>query len=489
MKIEKLLKKETIAESAGIVFLFTIIQRILQTGRGIVFARILGPANFGVYSIALFFLPIVAAFARLGIPSCFPRYVPQYEKQGMMKQFIIRTYLIASAISLVLTIVLLLFIEHVSSLVYNSTEYGTIIVICALSLLPLTLYETIKFTFNGLRVFKLSYLMVFGEFLIFTILGVVLVVIYKSAEAVVFAVLVSHVVIVVLFGILIWKYVTVTEEQAREIHEKNFYKKVFKYSVWFVISPVVFSLFKFTDRWMLNQYLGMEPVGVYSVASNLTSLVYMVGIIAGKVLLPNLSNLWEEQEKERAVSIIDLVVRGNTLLLIAMSLPILLLKDPIIGFLFGREYLGATAVVGILLIFWLLNCVYMTIAGYAGLIEKTYIPLVGSSLGVIFNVVLNFILIPNYKIMGAAIATTSSFTITILVLLIWFRFEGLKLKVNSFIICLLPCIFFLNEIIVAAICVVLAGIAFGTEILVTNEERKRLFRQVEKGIRKFRPNT
>ncbi|MFH1754744.1 MAG: oligosaccharide flippase family protein, partial [Candidatus Latescibacterota bacterium] len=377
MLINKLFKKETIAESAGIVLIITIIQRVLQTGRGVVFARILGPTNFGIYSIALFFLPIVAAFARLGIPSCFPRYVPQYEKQGMMKHFIIRTYLIACGLSVILTAVMLLFIEQVSSLVYNSSEYGTIIVICAISLLPLTLYETIKFTFNGLRVFKLSYLMVFGQFLVFTILGIILVVIYKSAESVVFAILVSNVVIVILFGVIIWKYVANIETQAVKIQEKYFYKKIFKYSIWFIISPVVFSLFKFTDKWMLNQYLGMEPVGIYSVASNVTSLVYMFGVIAGKVLMPNLSNLWEQQEKKRAVTLIDLVLRGNTLILLGMSLVILLLKDPIIGLLYGGDYMRATPVIGLLLIFWLLNSIYLTVAGYAGLIEKTYIPLVG----------------------------------------------------------------------------------------------------------------
>jgi O-antigen/teichoic acid export membrane protein len=489
VNINKLLKKETIAESAGIVLIITIIQRVLQTGRGIIFARVLGPANFGVYSIALFFLPIVAAFARLGIPSCFPRYVPQYEKQGMMKHFIIRTYLIAAAISVLLTVVLLLLLDHVSSLVYNSTEFGTIIVICALSLLPLTLYETIKFTFNGLRVFKLSYLMVFGQFLVFTILGIILVAIYKSAEAVVFAILISNVVIVAIFGIIIWKYVAGSEEQGQLIQDKGFYKKIFRYTIWFVISPVVFSLFKFTDKWMLNQFLGTEPVGVYAVASNLTSLVYMFGVIAGKVLMPNLSNLWEQQEKERVVSILDLVVRGNTLILLALSLLILLLKDQIIGWLYGSDYITATSVVGILLIFWLLNSVYLTIAGYAGLVEKTYIPLIGSAIGVICNIILNFVLIPNYRLIGAAIATTSSFAITVVILFIWFRVEGLKLKFNSIIVCLLPCIFFLNDIAVSIICVALAVIVFGTDILITKEERKRLFQQVEKGVRKNRPNS
>jgi hypothetical protein len=71
VNINKYLKNETIAESAGIVQIFTIIQRVLQTGRRGFFARILGPANFGVYAM-------------------------------------------------------LLLIGHVSSLVYNSTEYGTI---------------------------------------------------------------------------------------------------------------------------------------------------------------------------------------------------------------------------------------------------------------------------------------------------------------------------------------------------------------------------
>jgi O-antigen/teichoic acid export membrane protein len=486
VNVKRLFKKETIAESAGIVLFFTIVQRILFTGKGIVFARILGPSGYGVYSIALFFIPIVAAFARLGMPSCYPRYVPLYEKQGMLRQFIIRTYMITSASSVILTVVLLLLIDHVSSLVYNSTEYRAIIVICALSLLPLTLFETIRFTYNGLRVFKLSYLMVFIQVLIFAILGISLAAVYKTPEAILLSMLLSNILTVAVFGFIVWKYVVGTEAQAREIQEGGFYKKIFRYSIWFVISPVIFGLFKFTDKWMINQFLGAERVGLYAVASNMTSLAFIFGVIAGKVLMPNLSNLWEQEEKSKAVSIIDLTVRSNTLLLIAASLVLYLLKDQIIYLLFGSDYAGAASVVGILLVFWMLNCVYLIIAGYAGLIEKTYIPLIGSVIGMICNVILNYILIPHFLIRGAAIATTSSFTVTIVVLLIWFRLQGLKLQVNSIIVCLLPCIFFLNETAVVIICAVLAAAVFGTDLLVTKEERRRLFLQVGNGIRKFR---
>jgi O-antigen/teichoic acid export membrane protein len=489
VNIKKLFKKETIAESAGIVLFFTIAQRMLLTGKGIVFARILGPANFGVYSIALFFIPIVAAFARLGMPSCYPRYVPQYEKQGMMKHFIIRTYLITFASTVALTIFLLLFVDQVSSLVYDSVEHGAIIIICALSLFPLTLFETIRFTYNGLRVFKLSYLMVFTQTLVFAILGITLVFIYKTPEVVILSILLSNVIVVAIFGIIIWKYALGTEAQARNIQETGFYKKIFKYSIWFVISPIIFSLFKFTDKWMINQFIGAGQVGLYAVASNLTSLVYIFGVIAGKVLMPNLSNLWEQGEKAKAVSIMDLTVRGNTLLLIGASLVVLLLKDQVIHLLFGSDYIRAASVVGSLLIFWMLNCVYLIISGYAGLIEKTYIPLVGGAIGMICNVILNYMLIPHYLIQGAAIATTSSFAVTVAILLIWFRVRGLKLKANTIIICLLPCIFFLNEIVVSVICAALAAMVFGTNLLITKEERKRLSRQVGNGIRNFRNNS
>ncbi len=484
MNIQSLLKKETIVESARFALIFIIIQRALQTARGIIFARILGPSEYGVYTLAFFFIPLIAAASVLGIPSSFPRYVPQYEKQGMMRDFIHKTYFLAAGATTIVLILCLLFSKQVSGLIYDSSEFNRIIILCSVSLLPITLNENIRVTFNGLRVFKLSYLFTFCRFLVFTLLGIWMVLIYRNAESVIVANLVSLIVVTVLFGYIILKYVAGLEIQRSRIEESGFYRRILRYSIWFAISPIVFNLFRYINHWMLNRFLGLHEVGIYSVAANVSGLIFVFGVVAGNVLMPNLSKLWEEGKKEEAVAILDLVVRGNTVLMLSGAVFIVLFKTQIINLLYGVEYLDSASFMGVLSIFWLFNIVYWTITSYAGLIEKTYIPLVGSTSGLICNVILNIFLIPKYGINGAAVATTISFGIAVIIMFVWFKMEGWRIKINTVITCLLPLILVLEELLMVIVYIVFVGLLFGVEFFMTKDEKSRLYKQVERSIRR-----
>jgi O-antigen/teichoic acid export membrane protein len=487
MHKSKWFDKESIAESAGIVLAFTIVRQVLQTGRGIIFARVLGPGEYGVYTLAFFFIPLIAAVARLGVPSSFARYVPQYEKRGMLRDFAARTFFMATSASVAITLLCLLLPEWISGLIYNSPDYKTIIIVCSLSILPMSAYECLVQTYNGLRVFKLSYSLAFAQFLAFTVLGIVLVLVFHTAVSAVIGNLVSLVLVVLIFGILLLRYLNRDESSARRIEEKGFYRKIFKYSIWFVISPIVFNLFRYTDRWMLNYFLGLEKVGIYSIATNVTGLLFAFGIVIGNVIMPTLSSLWEEGEKEKARDILDFSVRGNTLVLLSAAVLIMIFKDEIIGVLYGSEYEESAVLVGVLLIFWLLNTIYWTIGGYSGLIEKTYIPLVCNSFGLVCNVILNYILIPRYGIMGAAAATTIAFGCILIMIIVWYWREGFTLKPSSLFICLVPLMFLLGEIAVAAIFGVIMILVFGTELLMTREERRRMYRQLRESARRYIP--
>jgi O-antigen/teichoic acid export membrane protein len=193
--------------------------------------------------------------------------------------------------------------------------------------------------------------------------------------------------------------------------------------------------------------------------------------------------MWEEGKKEEALSKMDLVVRANSILLLLSALALMMVKTRLIDLLYGNEYLNCVPVIGLLLVFWLMNSTYGIIAAYAGLLEKTYILLIGSSAGLIFNVTLNYILIPKYGIVGAGAATTISFGVTMLVILIWYNFQGWRMKPNTIIACLLPGAILFDELIALVICLVVVTLVLGTDFLITKDERKRLYQQVNNIIR------
>ncbi len=486
MILNKLFRKETLAESAGIVLLFTVIKQVLQTGRGIVFTRVLGPSNYGVYTLAFFFIPLVAAVARLGVSSAFARYVPLYEKEGMLKEFTSRTFAMAIGASILVTSGCLVFPGQLSNLLYGIKGYSNIIIICAFSIVPLSFFECITQLFSGLRLFKLSYSLAFAQFILFTIVGIILVLIFRNAQSAVIGNLVSLVIVVILFGSLLVVYLNRGDAQKYPLTENGFYRKILRYSIWYVISPIVFNLFRYTDRWMLNYFQGLHEVGIYSVASNVAGLLFAFGIAVGNVLMPTLSRLWEDDEKKKALEIIDFSIRANTIMVFNAAVLVMLFRTEIITLFYGGDYVEGAGIIGVLLIFWLLNTIYWTIGGYSGLIEKTYIPLICNSAGLISNIILNCVFIPRYGIAGAAAATTIAFSITMIVMLLWYHQEGLGLKLNTMFVCLLPCVFLLNNIIIVIVFAAVLIALFGSELLMTKMERKKLYRQIAESIGKYK---
>jgi O-antigen/teichoic acid export membrane protein len=245
-------------------------------------------------------------------------------------------------------------------------------------------------------------------------------------------------------------------------------------------------LFRYTDRWMLNYFLGLEEVGIYSVAMNVTGLVFMFGIIVGNVLMPTLSFLWEEGNKEKALSILDFSIRSSTLLLLGGAVILMVFRNQIIGLLYGAEYARSSAIIGVLLIFWLLNTIYWIVGAYAGLIEKTYIPLASNAVGLACNIILNYIFIPKYGLMGAAAATTIAFEVTLVTIIVWSWIKGFCMSANTIFLCLIPLIFLLKDLVIIIIYLLLVGILFATELLMTKDERKKLFRHLFDAVRKYK---
>ena len=454
--IQKLFKKETAIQSAGIILIFRVIERIIQTFRGIIFARWLGPSEYGVFNLAFFFIPLVVSLAKFGIPSCYSRYIPQYEKKGMLGDFLRKNYKLTIGISVFITIFSLLFSKQISVLVYNSAEFKPIIILCAFSILPYVLYENYFASFQGLRVFKMSSLLRFSQFLIFTVIGIIVVIYYPKAQSAVSANLISFIVVSIVFGFIVQKYVLNSGSQNKKIREDDFYSKIFRYSIWFVITPAIGIMFSYVDRWMLNRFLGLHEVGIYSVAVNISQMIFVFGMITGNVLMPNLSNMWEFGEKDKAMYTLNLAIKSVTLFVLFCGAGLVIFRRPLISLLYGSEYLEGVPVIPILLVFWILNVVVWVIGVYPLLIEKTYIPLVSIIPGLAINAALNYTLIPLYGIKGAANATMISYVFILSGILYHNKKEKMKINANTIVTCMTPAVLLLsNPLLITALVLIL----------------------------------
>jgi O-antigen/teichoic acid export membrane protein len=186
------------------------------------------------------------------------------------------------------------------------------------------------------------------------------------------------------------------------------------------LAAVMIQIYLYFDTLLLGLFKGDEVVGLYNAAYKLVFFVLILDRVFIESFFPLISRYYRES-LERLQNLLKNYAKLITALVIPIGIGGTLLAVPILDLVFGPQYLRG--VIAFQILIWVvslssINSVY----GY-GLIgcdqEKKYT--LAISLGTMSNLILNFLLIPPYGLMGAAIATLLSEGIMFTLMVIQFE--------------------------------------------------------------------
>ena len=174
-----------------------------------------------------------------------------------------------------------------------------------------------------------------------------------------------------------------------------------------ILSGVLVSVYVNIDQVMIKEMIGVKDVGLYSVATRLSTVWYFIPIAVTDSIFPAILNAKNNNVLsyyQRLQNLYDILVW----IAILIALSILFLSEHIIDLLVGQEYITAASVLSI--------AIFAGIFTNIGLINNKYFTaenrqkdiLYRSLLGVSVNIMLNIVLIKKYGIQGAALATISA---------------------------------------------------------------------------------
>jgi O-antigen/teichoic acid export membrane protein len=170
---------------------------------------------------------------------------------------------------------------------------------------------------------------------------------------------------------------------------------------------------------MLKWLLGSESVGVYAVAASLSEVWYFLPAIIVTSLFPKIIQLKETNELNYNKKLQQLY---DFLFIIALILAIFVsyIASDLILFLYGKDYQQAGSILSIHI--WAGVFIFMrALFSKWIIIENVLIfSLITQGFGALTNIILNFILIPQYGVYGAAIATLISYAVTSYFILIFY---------------------------------------------------------------------
>lgn len=237
-------------------------------------------------------------------------------------------------------------------------------------------------------------------------------------------------------GANIWNFIHAKKNTDLRI---IFNKRIFSHlkSVFIIFSTTLATVIYInSDISMLGYICGTEEVGYYSVASKMYNCIKAMlnGMIA--VFMTRLSVLYHSEPvryRETFKYAFDLI----TLITIPLAIGAMLYSSEIILLLSGEGYLKAEQPM-ILLFFSLIFATLGNLYSSGGLLQagKEKFMLITTGAGAVLNVILNYFLIPYFRVTGASIATLITELIICSALFIsFYMFVGIKIDINHIIKC------------------------------------------------------
>jgi len=167
---------------------------------------------------------------------------------------------------------------------------------------------------------------------------------------------------------------------------------------------------------LINYFMSPAATGVYAIAALVAEKIWLLSQAASQVLLPRLSELHTDEDRRRRLT--PLATKMVFAVSLVIGTVLFVAAGPLVLVVFGEEYIGSVTALR-----WLLpGIVVMSVArgvsidlAARGRVDlNLYVALVV----VASNVAASVVLIPRYGINGAAIATTMSYALN-LVVKIW----------------------------------------------------------------------
>ncbi|HEY3363395.1 MAG TPA: flippase [Methanosarcina sp.] len=406
-----------IVTGSGVILAGTLIGMLLDIITKKVLTSHLSPADFGTYALALTVISITGAVATLGLNEGVPRYIAffrgRHEEQKVHELIISAMImgLIAGLLSIMFSPALF------QSLAGNSFDaQGKVLSVVKILIFAVPFTILLNLTVAIYRGFDRTNVNMYFYNIIrpVSLLGFASVSVFigASLKGVVFADLLS---MIFTFGIMSIYFIkkpptkrTIKQEWKIKFSEPT--RQLIRYSFPLLITATLLNIMSWIDTIMLGYFKSAEIVGIYNAVYPLVGFLSLVVASMGFVYVPVTSKLWGQNDIAPLGSIYAVMTKWCFLLTFPLFALIFIYPEYFITKLYGAQYVSGATALRILALGFIANSYFgfnyhtLLASGDSDFLMKCSVASAG------INVVINFMLIPEYGMVGAAIGTAVSFT-------------------------------------------------------------------------------
>jgi len=398
-RLDKRYNLQKIISNTGWLFGDRILRMGIGLFVGVWVARYLGPERYGILNYALAFVSLFSVLSTLGLDGIVVRELVKYPKR--------QNEILGSVFFLKLSGGCLAFLSVVvvSAMIKpEDTLIRLLIAIIGIGFIVQS-FNTIDLWFRSQVASKYTVLAQNSSFVLASIIKIAL--ILKRASLLAFVIVNLGQTILSMIG-LIFFFKKKNKSLIRWRPAYSVAVGLIKESWPLIFAGLAIAIYMKIDQIMLGEMIGKKAVGIYAAAVHVSEIWYFIPVAIASSVFPTIvksKQFGEKIYKNRIQKFYDL----NATLAYLLSIPITFLAPFIIRILYGDAYAGAETIFAIHI--WACLFVFLGISRgqylvNEGLVKFSFFVAI---VGAIVNVGLNFILIPLYEGVGAAIATVISY--------------------------------------------------------------------------------
>jgi O-antigen/teichoic acid export membrane protein len=403
------------AGDIGLTFARQFLAGLMQLGILLIVARELGPEGAGGFAIALLLPTLMSQLLNLGLTPANVYFIAS--KQFSLELAWAATRDIMLAVTLAGVTIGTLLIIWLGEWAFPGIDVR--ILLAALMIFPFSLLlSVIVGLFQAMQDFRTFNIAVLAQ-PVLAVLGILLVWIFGQVT------LLNTITIVVLANVvalcislrLLSRRVSLRVRPAARF---AYLRPALSYGVKAHLSNILAFLNYRLDVFLVNLIVGTAAAGIYTVAVRLVEQLWMVSKATSTVIFPRLSAMHGDEAAKREFT--PIIARSVLWVTLLGAGVLAILAVPLITLLFGKEFIGASAVLFLLLPGVVLFSCARVLANDMASRGHVGMNLALAGLVLIVNVFANLWLIPKYGVMGAAGATTIAYTTIFVICLVLQRY-------------------------------------------------------------------
>ncbi|MBI3815870.1 MAG: flippase [Nitrospinae bacterium] len=380
---------------------------IFGIATSIITARVLGSTLLGEYSYILWLIGILTLIINAGLPMAVTKYIAEYAG----KNDLAAARGIFSAVlrlEIVSSIIVSLLLASISYLLSSETLRMSLLLLSSINIIPIALSRIYYSAAAGLQKYRiLAKASLITSPIQFMLILLTLLSGY-SVTGLITANIIGSVLNLSILGYFIKREFKGIPGQT-PLLDISLKKRITKYSLGvsgiILIDAVVWQK---SEVFFLERFSSAPEIAFYSLAFTIGYMAMQIPAVFSSLLMPYFSEIYGQGDKKRLAD----GYTDSTRYLAFIAFPIGIcgaaLSAPLIELVYGREYIGASLPAQIILIINSFGAVSRASSSILyGTEEQSFILKWGSVIAVL-NIMLDFLLIPRYGAIGAAIANSSA---------------------------------------------------------------------------------